>query len=55
MEQLVLDVTSKQVEENKLIWSSQHGFTLAMTLLLLQKKHTRQNFKEMLTSNLVSV
>jgi len=27
MEQLVLDVTSKQVEEKKVIRSSQHGFT----------------------------
>lgn len=40
IEQLVLDFTSKQAEENKPLWSSQHEFTLAMTLLLLQMKHT---------------
>lgn len=27
MEQLLLNATSKQLEEEKIIWSSQHGFT----------------------------
>jgi len=34
MEQLILDVTSKQVEENKVIKSSQHGFTKGKSCLI---------------------
>ena len=34
MEQLVLDVTSKQVEEKKVIRSSQHGFTKGKSCLI---------------------
>lgn len=33
MEQLILDVISKQVEE-KVIWSSQHGFTQGKSCLI---------------------